>query len=246
MNDLTDPKHTIVIMVSVGKRGHISNYTYPRLAEWASNHGYSSILLKKPYEDNLNRSPHFTKLMAHKIVPGFRRYIIVDDDILFRKDAPEIESVPQGYVGLCKDAIQTNTEAEHVKWTGNTGFIVCDESALKYLESAYNEGEYKYHSFDGSNKGIWGPFDQGILNDILFKNNKIYELDWRWNYQSVIIYYANGKGWDKWRTNRLYRISFYLSLLVPFTNKTRSLFKETYGLHMTMGLYPLFFSKIHK
>ena len=243
MYDLIDPKDTIVIMVSLGNRSHLSRFTYPRLVLWASTHGYSCILLKKPFEDNLNRSPHFTKLMAHKIIPGFNRYIIVDDDLMFSKNAPAMQSVPHGYVGLCKDAVQTNTEAKHVRWTANTGFIVCDNSALKYLESAYYAGEYKSGSL---NENIWGPFDQGILNDILFKNNKIYQLDWRWNYQCVIDFYMRGKGWDKWKKNRFYRICYYLSFLVPFNNKNRSLLKKTYGIHMTMGSYPLFFSKVFK
>ena len=117
---------------------------------------------------------------------------------------------------------------------------------LKYLESAYYEGEYKFSCSDGTNKGIWGPFDQGILNDVLFKSYKIHELDWRWNYQAVIDFYIKGKGWDEWRTNRFYRISYYLSLLLPFNNKNRILIKKTFGIHMTMGVYPLFFSKIHK
>jgi len=244
--ELTTVKHTIAIMVSLGDRTHLTNYTYPRLAFWASQHGYSSMLLKKPFEDNLNRSPHFTKLMVHKIVPGFKRYIIVDDDLMFRKDAPVMESVPEGYVGLCKDGVQNNTDADHVKWTANSGFIVCDDSALVHLESAYHEGEYKYSCSYGSKKGIWGSFDQGILNDVLFKINKVYELDWRWNYQAVIEFYNNGMGWDKWRTNRFYRICYYLSLLSPVYNKNRSLLKKAYGIHMTMGVYPSFFSKIHK
>lgn len=234
--------NTIVIMVSVGDREHLTKFTYPRLAAWAAKHHYSSCLLKKPYQSDLDRSLHFTKLMAHKILPGFERYIIIDDDLLLRTDAPEMEEVPEGYVGLCMDAVQVNTAATHVKWTGNTGFIVCDRSALKFLEQAYYEGEYQ--PLDPS-QTIWGPFDQAILNHILFKNDRVYQLDWRWNYQCVIDYYDKTIGWHNWKNKRWERLLYYLKIGLPLSSRAKKKITQAYGIHMTMGLYPKFFSKIH-
>ncbi|MCX2575910.1 glycosyltransferase family protein [Pedobacter sandarakinus] len=233
---------TIVVMVSLGNRTHLSDYTYPRLASWAATNGYSSILLKKGYEHETYRSPHFAKLMVHKILPNFKRYIIVDDDIIMSRYAPKMEEVPPGHVGLVPDAVQQITTAKHVTWNANSGFIVCDQTALALLEKAYADGEY--HSDEVENQ-IWGPFDQGILNDVLFKANKIYKLDWRWNYQAVIDFYSRTGGWERWKTSKFYRISYYISLVLPFSNN-RKLLLKAFGIHMTMGLYPRFFDKIYK
>lgn len=235
---------TIAVMISVGDRGHLTDITFPRLSKWAERHGYNSILVKENYE-HLDKQPHFNKLVAHKIVPGYDRYIIVDDDLVLKAGAPAMEAVPPGFVGLCRDAVQTNTEAPYVKWAANTGFIVADSSALYLLEEAYQAGIYPHQSGDGSGLGIWGPFDQGTLNNVLFRANKIHELDWRWNYQAVIDYYGKGKGWDTWRTSRLYRLNYYLSLWLPFSRARRRL-KEAHGLHMTMGPYPKYFALLHQ
>ena len=123
-------------MVSVGDRTHLSNYTYRRLSAWASLHGYSSMLIKENIVEP-GVPLHFNKLIAHRLAPGFKRYIIVDDDLLLRKSAPPMENVPEGFVGLSPDAIQTNTAAPHVTWTGNTGFIVADSKTLELLDRGW-------------------------------------------------------------------------------------------------------------
>ncbi len=230
-------------MVSIGKRDHLTRFSYSRVYKWASKHGYSACLLKKPYVSTHTRSPHFTKLMVHRILPGFNKYIIIDDDILMSENAPPMEDVPLGYVGLCMDSVQINTNAEHVKWTANTGFIVCDETALYLLEEAYLNGEYTPKT---DKDLIWGPFDQGIVNDVLFRNDRAFKLDWKWNYQCIIEYYINGIGWDKWRTNRFERLFYYIKIWLPIKSKTKTLLRTAYGLHLTMGVYPKFFNKIHK
>jgi len=63
---------TIVVMVSIGNRSHLTDHAFPRLSKWASKHGYNSILLKKAYNP-LDRAPHFNKLQVHKLIPGFNR-----------------------------------------------------------------------------------------------------------------------------------------------------------------------------
>jgi len=236
---------TIAIMVSIGPRTRLTDYTYNRLVLWAASHGYSSMLVKKNVAE-ANIAPHFNKLIAHRHAPGFKRYIIVDDDLMLKKDAPPMENVPDDMIGLCSDAVQSLTQATHVKWTANTGFIVAGQKALNLLEEAYQRGEYPFTCWDGSNKGIWGPHDQATLNDVLFEKNNIYKLNWRWNYQAVIEYYAgNRNGWHKWQKSRLHRLFYYISLLIPLT-KNKKMIKKCYGLHMTMGSYPGFFSHIHK
>jgi hypothetical protein len=238
-------KRTIVLMVSIGNRSHLTDITYSRMEQWASAHNYAALLIKEKLTDK-NIAPHFNKLIAHRAAPGFKRYIIVDDDLIMKKDAPPMEEVPDGMVGLCADAIQFNTKAKHVTWTGNTGFIVAGHNALRLLEQAFENGEYPFGWSDLGGRGIWGPFDQGSVNDVLFSSANAYKLDWRWNYQAVIDYYANrGKGWEKWQQSRLYRMLYYASLLNPFS-KNRMRINNCYGLHMTMGAYPKFFARIHQ
>jgi len=236
---------TIVIMVSIGERSHLTDFSFPRLSKWASKHGYSSILLKKAYNP-LNRAPHFNKLQVHKLLPNFKRFIIVDDDLLLSIDAPAMESVPTGHIGLCRDSEQRHTEAKHVTWTANTGFIVFEREAAYLLDEAYEKGEHQFEYLDGSKKSIWGPHDQGIVNDVLFRNKKVFELNYKWNYQPVLEFFINGKDWTEWQNNKLYRLAYYSSLISPFPNKNKRAIKNAYGLHLIRAPYPAFFSKIFK
>ena len=239
-------KSTLVIMVSIGDRTHISDYTFPQASAWAAVHGYSILLLKEALVAE-GKAPHFNKLIAHRAAPGFDRYIVIDDDLMLRKSAPKMEDIPAGYVGLCADVVQTNTDAPHVTWTGNTGFIVADQTSLSILEEAYRDGEYITGEIDGkTNLPIWGPYDQAALNNTLFKHEKAFKLDPRWNYQAVIDFYACGKGWDVWRKSKLYRIWYYVSVFVNPFGVERKKLNAAYGIHMTMGLYPKFFAKFHK
>ncbi|MGN6617073.1 MAG: hypothetical protein ACTHJ5_07835 [Ilyomonas sp.] len=238
------PEETVVIMVSIGNRHNYTKYTYPAMAKWASKHGYSSILLKKPFNPK-NRVPHFNKLLAPKAVSGFKKYIIVDDDLLIKANAPVVEDVPEGYVGLCKDAEQRNTDASYVEWTANTGFIVADEKSVSLLEEAYYLGEHNYIKGDGSFMGIWPYFgDQSILNHLLYKKEKIYELNWKWNYQPVLDFFVKEESWHKWQKSKFYRLKYYSTLRLSFiTNQYKKRFKEAYGIHMILCPYPAFFSK---
>jgi hypothetical protein len=236
-------KKTAVIMVSVGDRNHLTKYSFPRALHWANKHGYSCFLVTK---NNVSpdRSLHFNKLIAHKELPLFDRYIIVDDDILISSKAPAVPEIDEGFIGLAKDAEQQNTEAPHVKWTANSGFIIANKADLYLLEEAYIHGEYPFKCGDRSGKGIWGPFDQGIINHILFEKKSIFNLDWRWNFQPVLDFFIHrGGGWEKWTNSRLTRIYYYVSLLVPFSTN-RKLVKEAYCVHLIRTTHTAFFNKI--
>lgn len=234
---------TMVIMVSIGHRSQLSNYTYTSLSQWAAQHGYSSMLLKQPVNPK-NRLPHFNKLLAHTVVPGFERYVIVDDDLYIKRHAPKLEAVPMGFIGLCRDAEQRHTEAEHVRWTANTGFIVADSQALWLLEKAYELGDHTYVKGDGTKLAVW-PYlgDQSILNYLLFQENKIHELSWKWNHQPVLEYFLYGKDHEEWKRSKFYRLQYYLSLYSPLLNKHKRKVQQAYGIHMIAGVYPKVYKK---
>ncbi|TBO42198.1 hypothetical protein [Pedobacter kyonggii] len=124
--------------------------------------------------------------------------------------------------------------------------MVVGSESLYLLDEAYESGEYPFKCGDGSGKGIWGPHDQGIVNDVLLRNEKVFELNYKWNYQPVLEFFINGKGWDKWQTDKFYRLGYYSSLISPFPNKNKTAIKNAYGLHLIRAPYPSFFSKIFK
>jgi len=117
-------------------------------------------------------APHFNKLIAHRLAPGFGRYIIVDDDLILKKHAPPMEAVPPGIVDLCADVVQSNTEATHVTWTGNTGFIVSDRDGLLLLEEAFHDGEYPFNQEMEATKRytqcLLLTYDHGSLSEIFY------------------------------------------------------------------------------
>ena len=236
---------TVVVMVSVGSRDHLTDFTFKRLYKWASRNAYNCVLLKQNYPE-LDKAPHFNKLKVPEMVPGYKRYIIIDDDILMKRNAPAMEEIPPGFVGLCADAVQTNTEAPHVAWTANSGFMVTDNAGAALLAEAYALGEYPFKHNDGSGQGIWGPFDQGIVNDVLFKRERIYKLDSRWNFQPVLDYFMNDKGWNEWSTNRFYRLMYYVTQLIPVKKTNQKKIKEAYGLHLIRVSNPRFFNFLYR
>src|SRR5689334_6742129 len=97
---------TIVLMVSIGNRLHLSNYTYPRLAAWASSQGYASLLIRERITND-SLAPHFQKLIAHRLAPGYKRYIIIDDDLMLKRDSPPMLDFDEDKIGLCKDPVQS-------------------------------------------------------------------------------------------------------------------------------------------
>jgi hypothetical protein len=226
---------TLVAMVSVGDRDHLTNVTYRRLYRWASSKNYDCFLAKKDLTGG-RRGPNFSKLKIPDRIPGYDRYCIVDDDLLMSTDAPSLPHLQSGHVGLCRDALQNQTNHPAVEWTGNTGFILVGDDALDLLNRAYENG--------GESK-IWPPGgDQSALNLVAWEEDRVQELDGRWNTQPVLSYFHNGLGWDKWKTSKSYRLSFYVSLALRLPGRARDLVEKSWGLHMVRGLHPKFFDHI--
>src|SRR5262245_22177303 len=131
---------TLVVMVSSGRREHLSDLAFSRAARWASRNDYSAVLSKERVVPP-DRLPHYAKLLAPDRFPGFGRYCIIDDDLLISSLAPPLPDIPEGMVGLVPDAEQRHTTKAGVKWTGNTGFVLCTSEAIPLLREAFAGGD---------------------------------------------------------------------------------------------------------
>jgi hypothetical protein len=224
---------TIVVVVSVGTRDRLTDFSYPRIAKWASRNQYTCALIKHAIQPQ-GRPPHYAKLLAHRMFPGFDRYCVVDDDILISSKAPPLPEVPAGHVGLVKDEVQTNTTNPIVGWTGNTGFLVFDSSCFSFLEAACDHGD---------EPTVWGFADQGALNYILWQRSAVFELDGRWNYPPIIAHFSRGVGWHVWSQNRFVRLAYYVSLILNPLSRVRRLLKQQWGIHLIRAPYTKLFDR---
>lgn len=224
---------TLVAMISTGDRVHLSSFSFPRASRWASRHGYSVILIKHRLEGH-DRLPHYAKLKVAEDFPGFDQYCIVDDDILMSSKAPQLPEVPDGFIGLAADHEQRNTTNVDVEWTGNTGFLVFRPEAVGLLRLAYDRGD---------DDTVWGIADQGALNAVLWSTKRAFEIDPRWNHMPILFYFMRRGGWDKWSTSRLFRITYYLKLLLLPWGRDRLALRNCYCCHLIRAPYPKLFDK---
>ena len=225
---------TLVAMLSYGDRCHLSDPAFRRASQWASRHGYSSLLVKDPLHRPGER-PHFGKLRLPFVAQGYDRYLIVDDDLLISSRAPALPETPVHKVALAPDAEQRHTTNPIVKWTGNTGFLLVHRQGLDLLEKALNAEE---------DPTIWGIADQGALNGVAWREDRIHQLDQRWNYQPVLEYFLRGRGWDAWQGDRIYRISFYARLLSRSSHPVLKQLSQAWGVHLIRCLYPRLFDRL--
>ena len=225
---------TLVAMLSVGDRNHLTDYSVPRAAAWASRNHYDFTLVKQPLQ-NQEQPPHYGKLHVPRTYPDYDRYCIVDDDILISHHAPALPEIPADQIGLCMDAEQRNTHNPKVQWTGNTGFILAGKDSVDLLERAQQTPE---------DSSIWGYADQGALNSVAWEQDRVFKLDKRWNYAPVLEYFIQGRGWETWKNSKAYRLSFYSKMLLRWPHPVTKSIRESWGLHMIRAPYPRFFNTV--
>ena len=218
-----ESSRTLVILVEIGDRRSRTKYTLPRLTGWTRRHSYDLVLWRR---NELTRDliPHFNKLLAATSFPGYDRYVIVDDDVLVSSTAPALPEVPAGHVGLARDPQQANTSAAHVEWTGNSGFVIFDHTALPLIKQALDGGEVD---------GIWPGGDQAAVNDVFWRAKKVFELDQRWNYQPIPSYFLQHGGWESWKSNRLKRLSYFATAALSFPTASVKASRGAFALHLT-------------
>lgn len=225
---------TLVAMVSTGRRETLTDVSFPRLAKWASRHDYSSVLIKEHLEGE-GKPPHYAKLLVAQRFPDFDSYVVVDDDLLLNTHAPQLPTLPEGYVGLARDAEQRHTTNSHVEWTGNTGFVLFGGNERELLLEAYEKGD---------DPSIWGYADQGALNSVLWSRRRVVELDQRWNFAPVLTFFLKmGKGWEHWSNSRAYRMSYYAKVIGNPRSDERRALRACWGCHLIRAPYPRFFDR---
>ncbi len=189
---------------------------------WAVRNGYSHVVVTHKL-GTLERPPHYSKLLVPREFPNFDRWIIVDDDLLISSQAPPLEDVPPGFVGLAPDAEQENTTRAGVEWTGNTGFVSVDAPAAELLEEAYRQGDAP---------DVWGPFDQGALNAVAWSQNRVFKLDPRWNDAIVVrFFHACGK-WHRWNSSKAYRSAQMLKMVSGMNRPLLGAIRQAWGVHL--------------
>lgn len=227
---------TLIAIVSIGDRSHLSRMSLPRIIQYAAHHRYNVAFITNPIQPE-GRQPHFAKLCVHKLLPGFDRYCVIDDDILLDPRAPPLPDVPPGHIGLARDHVQENTQNPLVEWTGNTGFIVFDQAAFPILDQACQHGD---------EESVWGYADQGALNYVLWTHRKAFEIDGRWNFAPVLSYFVDdpGIGWTKWNNSKFTRIFYFANLLLNPTFVSRRRIRENWGIHLIRAQYNWLFDRL--
>ena len=226
---------TLVAMISFGDRCKFTNYSFVRASKWAAKHGYSSILIKEKL-NHANEHFAFGKMRVPEYLPGYERYCLIDDDFLVSSNAPALPDIPFDHIGVAPDAEQSNTTNTNVQWTGNNGMVVVCAGGLDLLKKAYLHGD---------DPSVWPRVgDQSALNAVAWAENRVTALDPAWNYQSVLEFFINGKGWNTWCHSKSYRLYYYFGLLLNLPNPIFKKTRNCYGLHIIRGIYPKYFNFI--
>jgi hypothetical protein len=234
MKTITLQRNIICVMVSVGERSRLTDVTWPRLEHWCKRHGYKAVLLK---EDLLKiygyeRPPHFNKCLVPKYFPGYDEYLILDDDLLFSKHAPEFPAGGADCFLMAKDPMKGITNAPFVQFNGNSGVLLVGKNKQYLFDRVFDLPVTLHGSPHTTCEGftIWGPYDQGLINEVAFKEKVVTELDFRYNYSLVPEYWLNSNK-QKWLSSRLHRMRYYFTLLFPFHRNARKM-RKAYVLHL--------------
>jgi hypothetical protein len=212
---------TLAAMISIGKNRECTRYSFPRLTAWAERHALDVVLITTPLKGG--RLPHFEKLSVPAAFPGYSRYVICDDDLLISALAPAPPTPPSGCIGMAPDPVQNQTTADYVKWTGNTGLLVVDQGAIDLCELAQNQGD---------TSTIWGFADQGALNQVAWRQNRVHQIEARWNFMPVLSYINAVATWDVWISSRRARLWYYLQLQCGVPPRYRREVQSAWGLHL--------------
>lgn len=165
---------TAVVMVTIGPDSWTRKYSVARAQAYASRHGYEFAQITEPVLPHAGRTPHWEKILVPRALPGYDRWLVIDDDVLINtRLAPPLPDLAPGRLGLVKEPVPTRYEPP-MEWLGNSGVILFDRDGLDLLEATYAMGEYK---------DIAPGFgDQPAINAVGWRERRVERLDWRWNY----------------------------------------------------------------
>lgn len=225
-------RNILCVMVSVGNRSRLTDITWPRFVHWCERHGYEAVLM----EENLlekygyERPPHFNKCLVARHFPGYDAYLVADDDILVSKFAPALPETTDDSFFLARDAEQGQTTAPYVRFNGNTGMLLFGKNHISVFEKVFEKKVAKGLHITTDGYRVWGPYDQGPINELAFAKGIVQELDTRFNYSLVPEYWLNANR-KKWVSSTVYRLRYYFTLMIPF-HPNRKLMQQAYVIHL--------------
>jgi len=225
-------RNLICVMVSVGERSRLTDITWPRFENWCKQYGYKAVLLKENLlaKYGYERPPHFNKCLVPKYFPGYDTYLVADDDILVSKFAPALPATTDDSFFMARDANQGHTTAPYIRFNGNTGFLLFGKNHCSLFEEVFEKHVAKGIHLTTDGFEVWGPFDQGAINELAFSKGIVEELDTRYNYSMVPEYWLNANR-KKWVRSTMYRLRYYFTLMIP-CHRNRKRMQQAYVIHL--------------
>jgi hypothetical protein len=186
---------TAIAMVTIGKDKWTRVISVARARRYAAKHGYEFLQIKEPSIPTGERTPHWEKLLIPQRYPDFDRYLVIDDDILINdRVAPPLPHLPEGMLGIVKEPVP-GPFPPPVEWLGNSGVLFIDRKGMDIFSEAYRVGELK--------EIVPGFGDQPAINRVAWQQQRVSELDWRWNYIAMADWLRSAHGQEYPWTNNL-------------------------------------------
>ena len=226
---------TVVVMVTIGPdaRSRTRKYSVPRAQAYAQRHGYDFVRITERIAPDADRTPHWEKLLVHRVLPDYARWLVVDDDVLINvRLAPPLPELRPGCIGMVKEPVPTHFEPP-MDWLGNSGVLLFDRAALDLIEATYEMGEYK--------EIVPGYGDQPALNAVAWRAGRVERLEWKWNYMLVADWLLQAhRQTYPWTKNvalaRWARVTLYARLwwarIFPASTGPLAQLRECYFVHL--------------
>lgn len=165
---------TVIAMVTIGPDSWTRKYSVARAKAYAARHGYEFAQITKSSQPGSGRTPHWEKVLVPRTLPGYDRYLIIDDDVLLNtRIAPALPAVPAGALGIVREPVPTVYPLP-MRWMGNSGVLLFDRSCAGLMQDAYELGEVTDIEP--------GYGDQPALNRVAWAQGRVKRLPWRWNF----------------------------------------------------------------
>ena len=165
---------TLIAMVTIGPDNWTRRFSVARAEIYARKHGYEFARIDRASIPPGERTPHWEKTLVPRQLPGFDRYLIVDDDILINhRIAPPIPEIAPRKIGLVREPLPEGSGGP-VPWVANSGMMLFARDSLDLMEAAYEMGEVS--------DIVPGFGEQPAVNHVAWRDQRVERLGKAWNY----------------------------------------------------------------